>query len=88
MTGAVLRELHLIEEFEDVFRLFDDIWRPDPGSAPVTVEMMRALSHAGNYVAGAYDGDRLVGASVAFLGAPPGQVLHSHVTGASIGRGI
>jgi predicted GNAT superfamily acetyltransferase len=88
VTGAVLRELHFIEEFENVMQLFDGIWRPDPGSAPVTVEMMRALSHAGNYVAGAYEGDRLVGASVAFLGAPPGQVLHSHVTGASIGRGI
>ena len=88
MTGAVLRELHFIEEFEDVMKLFDGIWRPDPGSAPVTVEMMRALSHAGNYVAGAYEGDRLVGASVAFLGAPPGQVLHSHVTGTAIGRGI
>ncbi|MFD1500727.1 hypothetical protein ACFSIL_30360, partial [Streptosporangium lutulentum] len=86
--GVRVVELFEIGDFEDVFRLFDDIWRPDPASAPISVEMMRALSHAGNYVAGAYDGDRLVGASVAFLGAPPGQVLHSHVTGASIGRGI
>ncbi|MEV7969420.1 GNAT family N-acetyltransferase, partial [Sphaerisporangium sp. NPDC088356] len=88
MTGVVLRELHFIEEFEDVFRLFDGIWHPDPGGAPITVELMRALSHAGNYVVGAYEGDRLAGASVGFLAAPAGRVLHSHVTGTSDGRGI
>ncbi|MEU7459614.1 GNAT family N-acetyltransferase, partial [Streptosporangium roseum] len=75
VSGVELRELHSIEELEEVFRLFDDIWRPDPGSAPITVELMRALSHAGNYVAGAYEGGRLVGASVGFLAAPAGQVL-------------
>ncbi|WP_433237019.1 GNAT family N-acetyltransferase [Streptosporangium sp. CA-135522] len=88
MSGLVLRELHSIEELEGVYRLFDDIWHPAPGGAPITVELMRALSHAGNYVAGAYQGDRLVGASVGFLASPAGQVLHSHVTGASAGRGI
>ncbi|MGS2642171.1 GNAT family N-acetyltransferase [Streptosporangium sp. LJ11] len=88
VNDPVLRELRSIEEFEDVFRLFDGIWHPTPGGAPVTVELMRALSHAGNYVAGAYEGGRLVGASVGFLGAPAGQVLHSHVTGTLAGRGI
>ncbi|MEU7991597.1 GNAT family N-acetyltransferase, partial [Streptosporangium canum] len=88
VNGVELRELHSIEELEEVFRLFDDIWHPDPGSAPITVELMRALSHAGNYVAGAYEDGRLVGASVGFLAAPAGRVLHSHVTGAAVGRGI
>ncbi|WP_248958902.1 GNAT family N-acetyltransferase [Sphaerisporangium perillae] len=88
MSDVVLRELHSVAEFEDVFRLFDGIWHPEPGGAPVTVEMMRALSHAGNYVAGAYECDRLVGASVGFLAAPAGRALHSHVTGALAGRGI
>ncbi|GIH26789.1 hypothetical protein Aph01nite_50990 [Acrocarpospora phusangensis] len=81
-AGVELRELHEIPEFEQAFRLFDDIWHPEPLNAPVSVEMMRALSHAGNYVAGAYDGEELVGASVGFLAAPVGEVLHSHVTGA------
>ncbi|GIH72544.1 GNAT family N-acetyltransferase [Sphaerimonospora thailandensis] len=85
MNDLVLRELHSIEEFEDVFRLFDRIWHPPPGGAPVTVEMMRALSHAGNYVAGAYRSDHLVGASVGFLSAPVGRAMHSHVTGAVTG---
>ncbi|OPG13440.1 GNAT family N-acetyltransferase [Microbispora sp. GKU 823] len=83
-----LRELHTIEEFEDVWRLFGGIWRPDPGGEPVTVEMMRALSHAGNYVAGAFRRDRLVGASVGFVAAPPRRALHSHVTGTLAGQGV
>lgn len=86
--GVLVVELAEIGEFEDVQRLFDGIWNPDPANPPITVEMMRALSHAGNYVAGAYEGGTLVGASVGFLGAPAGQVLHSHVTGALAGRGI
>ncbi|WP_344972744.1 GNAT family N-acetyltransferase [Streptosporangium fragile] len=84
----VVRELCSIGEFEDVVRLFDGIWHPSPGSAPVTVEILRALSHAGNYVTGAYRDDRMVGASVGFLAAPAGRVLHSHVTGAAAGHGI
>ncbi|MEQ4724521.1 GNAT family N-acetyltransferase [Nonomuraea sp. B19D2] len=47
---------------------------------------MVAISHAGGYVAGAFDGDRLVGGSVGFLAAD--DALHSHVTGTAAGRGI
>ncbi|MFE3452159.1 GNAT family N-acetyltransferase [Nonomuraea sp. NPDC059194] len=88
MTKAqvVVRELHRIDEFAEVFRLFDEIWRPDPANPPVTVELMRVFSHTGGYVAGAYEGERLVGASVGLLAA--GNALHSHVTGAEPGRGI
>ncbi|WP_329012145.1 GNAT family N-acetyltransferase [Streptomyces sp. NBC_00690] len=89
VNGLVVRELHEPAEFQEVDRLFTGIWRPGPGAAsPIGFELIRALAHAGNYVAGAYDGTRLVGASVAFLAAPPGQALHSHVTGARKGRGI
>ncbi|WP_329082165.1 GNAT family N-acetyltransferase [Streptosporangium sp. NBC_01469] len=88
VNGLVLRELRSIEEFEDVFRLFDGIWHFSPSGAPVTVELMRALSHAGNYVAGAYRCDRIVGASVGFLGTAGAEwVLHSHITGALAGHG-
>ncbi|NYF44274.1 GNAT family N-acetyltransferase [Streptosporangium sandarakinum] len=85
--GLDVRELRDVGEFEDAVRLFDAIWHPDPGNRPITAELMRALSHAGNYVAGAYEGGRLTGASVAFLAAPIGRALHSHVTGALPGRG-
>jgi predicted GNAT superfamily acetyltransferase len=40
---------------------------------------LRALAHAGNYLAGAYEGDTLAGASVGFF-ADDGH-LHSHITG-------
>lgn len=76
-----IRELHEIGEFEQVMALFEDIWHFDPGGQPITVELMLALSHAGNYTAGAFVGDRLVGASVAFFAA--GSALHSHITGVS-----
>ncbi|MEU8245000.1 GNAT family N-acetyltransferase [Nonomuraea sp. NPDC048916] len=85
-AGVAIRELHEIGEFVRVYRLFDDIWHPDPGNPPVTVELMAGFAHAGGYVAGAFEDDSLVGASVGFRA--DGRTLHSHVTGASIGRGI
>lgn len=81
-----IRELHEIAEFRQVSDLFEGIWHFDPDSRPITVELMRAMSHAGNYIAGAYDGERLVGASVGFFSA--GATLHSHITGAATGHGI
>ncbi|MFI9571297.1 GNAT family N-acetyltransferase [Microbispora rosea] len=80
--GLRVAELRTIAEFDRVVRLFDGIWRPEPWNPPITAELMRALSHAGGYVSGAFDGRELVGAAVAFLAAPAGQALHSHVTGA------
>ena len=88
VAGVRVAELFDLDEFERVRRLFDEIWRSEPGDTPISVELMRALSYAGNYVAGAYRDDLLVGASVGFLAAPAGHVLHSHVTGAPSGRGV
>ncbi len=69
-------------------RVFDDVWRPDPTSRPVGTDMLRALTHTGNYVAGAFIGDDLAGGSVAFLATPIGEALHSHITGVTRrGRG-
>ncbi|WP_371525379.1 GNAT family N-acetyltransferase [Streptomyces sp. NBC_01283] len=84
--GLVVRELHELHELEGANALFETIWGSSPGSSPMGVEQMRALSHAGNYVAGAFEDGRLVGASVAFFAAPAGEALHSHVTGALPGR--
>ncbi|WP_329519117.1 GNAT family N-acetyltransferase [Spirillospora sp. NBC_01491] len=84
-----VRELRELDELEALHRLIGDIWRPAPGAEPIQVEMLRALAHAGNYVAGAFSGDgRMVGLSVAFLADPPGVALHSHITGAVGGRGV
>ncbi|MGW2445779.1 GNAT family N-acetyltransferase [Streptomyces sp. NPDC001675] len=80
-SGVRVRLLTGLEELRDVYRLFDGIWRPDPANPPVTSELLRALTKGGNYVSGAYEGDRLVGASVGFFGVPADRSLHSHIAG-------
>ncbi|WP_067483578.1 GNAT family N-acetyltransferase [Actinomadura hibisca] len=87
-SGPDVRVLHDLADLDEVHRLIDRIWRPEPGAEPVQVELLRALSHAGNYVAGAYEDGRMVGLSVAFFADPPGEALHSHITGALPGRGV
>ncbi|WP_051819161.1 hypothetical protein [Streptomyces sp. NRRL S-920] len=86
MSTLDVRELHTLRELEGANALFEEIWGSAPGSSPMGVEQMRALTHAGNYVAGAFADGRLVGASVAFFAAPVGEALHSHVTGALPGH--
>ncbi|MFJ2770729.1 GNAT family N-acetyltransferase [Streptomyces sp. NPDC087300] len=88
MTSLDIRELHAMDDLEAVCRLYGEIWGTHPDQGPVSAEVMRALGHAGNYVAGAYENGRLVGASVAFFGEPAAATLHSHITGATAGRGI
>ncbi|MCS0603463.1 GNAT family N-acetyltransferase [Streptomyces sp. LP11] len=88
MNRPAIRELHTMAEFESVCLLFARIWGTEPDTAPVSAEIMRALSHAGNYIAGAHEDGHLVGASVGFFGEPTGITLHSHITGTAMGRGI
>jgi predicted GNAT superfamily acetyltransferase len=82
-AGVEVRELTSQRELDDVYRMYNDIWRPDPTNPPVTSELLRALSKAGNYVSGAFDAGTLVGASVGFFGAPVDGALHSHIAGVS-----
>jgi predicted GNAT superfamily acetyltransferase len=80
-AGVSIREIADIGGFEAVCRLFDEIWRPDPQNPPVTAELLRALTKADNYLAGAFDGDELVGACVGFFGPPADSTMHSHIAG-------
>ena len=82
-AGVTVRELTTIDDFVAVCALFQEIWQPEPGSPLVTTELLRALTKAGNYLAGAFDGDRLVGACVGFFGAPADGTMHSHIAGVS-----
>ncbi|NEA34799.1 GNAT family N-acetyltransferase [Streptomyces sp. SID13031] len=82
-AGIEVRELSELAELDQVYRLYNSIWRPDPKNPPVTTELLRALTKAGNYVGGAYDGDNLIGACVGFFGAPAEVTMHSHVAGVS-----
>ncbi|GAA1011565.1 hypothetical protein Aple_012170 [Acrocarpospora pleiomorpha] len=90
-AGVRLRELTALDDLEPVYRLYDGIWHPDPKNPPVTTALLGALAKAGNYVGGAYDGNRLVGACVGFFSPPADAAMHSHIAGVSAlvsGRGV
>ncbi len=80
-AGVEVRELRSLAEFDQVCRLFQRIWRENGDSSAVSAVLLQALSHSGNYVAGAYSGDALMGACVGFLGTSPVGELHSHIAG-------
>lgn len=80
--GVVIREVTEVADLAAVARLFESIWLKEP----VNKELLRAMAVTGNYVAGAFDGDELLGACCGFLA---GDGLHSHVAGVAVpGRGI
>jgi predicted GNAT superfamily acetyltransferase len=81
-AGVTVRELTDIADLEAVVRLYASIWGRDV-NPPVTLELLRAFTKAGNYVGGAFDADQLVGACVGFFHAPAEDALHSHIAGVS-----
>ncbi|GAA3474483.1 hypothetical protein GCM10018965_090360 [Nonomuraea roseola] len=68
--------------------LFTRVWSGGGAShQPLEPSLIRALAHAGNYVAGAYVGGELVGATVAFFAGD--GTLRSYITGVLPGhRGL
>ncbi|UUV31788.1 GNAT family N-acetyltransferase [Amycolatopsis roodepoortensis] len=90
-SGVEIRELTEIADLAAVVGLFESIWRSGPGGRPVSTELLRAMSTAGNYVAGAFADGELLGACFGFFGSPGKASLHSHIAGvakAGAGRGI
>ena len=79
-AGVTVREVADLAELQDVVRLYSAIWGRD-ANPPMTVELLRAFTKAGNYVGGAFEGGRLVGACVGFFHAPAEDALHSHIAG-------
>src|SRR5260221_11377377 len=66
-----------MEELRELQALWATIWeRPD--APPVNTDVLRALSHSGNYVAGARVGGRIVGGLVGWLGMSMAHELHMH----------
>jgi predicted GNAT superfamily acetyltransferase len=91
-AGTAVRELATLTELEAAIALFDEVWVPDEGSS-VRLDLLRALTKAGNYAAGAYDltSGQLLGACVGFFGPPSHAELHSHIAGvrpAGLGRSV
>jgi len=76
-TGVVIGELHELEDLRELQALLTAIWeRPD--DPPINADLLRALAHSGNYVAGARLDGRLVGGLVGWLGARAANELHLH----------
>ena len=82
-AGApAIRELTGFEEFTELGRLLVEIWGP-PAEPPMTADLLRALSHSGNYIAGAFAAGRMIAGLVGWLGGrpPDGLLMHSHILG-------
>jgi predicted GNAT superfamily acetyltransferase len=78
--GTAVRSLETLDELDEASRLVSRIWDDEDPKAPTS--LLRALAHAGNFVAGAFQGERLVGISFGFFGFEgPDLLLHSHITG-------
>jgi predicted GNAT superfamily acetyltransferase len=82
-SGVQIRELAEVDDLQRLCALVDEVWHPEPTNPPVTAEFLRALAHAGNYVAGAFAGDQLVGTCVGFFASPAEHAMHSHLAGVS-----
>jgi predicted GNAT superfamily acetyltransferase len=92
-AGVVIKELESLAELAAMITLFDEIWEPDAGNPSVRLDLLRALTKAGNYASGAYDvaSGALLGACVGFFGPPSQAELHSHIAGvvpAGLGRSV
>ncbi|MFG2042790.1 GNAT family N-acetyltransferase [Dactylosporangium sp. NPDC048998] len=88
--GVKVVELSAMAELGDCSALLQRVWRAEHPSELASPSMLRTYAHSGNYVAGAYRGGVLVGASVGFFGlAPHGghglPHLHSHLAGVERG---
>ncbi|HEX6762840.1 MAG TPA: hypothetical protein VF094_08575 [Gaiellaceae bacterium] len=80
-AGIDVRSLATLAELDDASGLISRIW-DDEGDPKAPTSLLRALAHAGNFVAGAFERDRLVGVSLGFFGFDgPELHLHSHITG-------
>jgi predicted GNAT superfamily acetyltransferase len=93
VAGVAVRELESLDELAAIVGVFDQIWEPDSGNSTMPLELLRALTKAGNYASGAYDtaSGALLGACVGFFGPPTRAELHSHVAGvlpAGLGRSV
>jgi predicted GNAT superfamily acetyltransferase len=79
---AEIRELTELEDLRQLAALFGAVWGR-PGEPQISSDILKALSHSGNYVSGAFMDGRLIGGLVGwFGGVPPHELhLHSHILG-------
>lgn len=77
-----VEELSELDDLRELSELFHAIWERS-AEPPIHSDLLRALSHSGNYIAGVRSGDRLVGGIVGWLGMQSTRelLMHSHILG-------
>jgi predicted GNAT superfamily acetyltransferase len=81
LAGVDVVNLDDIDGLAAATALWAAVWGPG-AEAQIPRDLLRAMTHAGNYASGAYHDGRLVGALAGFLGSDDGGVyLHSHILG-------
>lgn len=91
-SGVTVRMLTRNDDLRQAEAMLALVWNSD--SSQLTASTMRALEHAGNYVAGAFavdDPSVMVGCLIGFFSAPRLGQLHSHIAGVAprfAGRGV
>ncbi len=83
-----IEELTELRDMKALQELFLKVWERS-SEPPLNSDVMRALSHAGNYLAGVRSEGRLIAGIVAWLGMNPDRelLLHSHILGVLPGSG-
>ena len=70
-----IRPLETIAQIHEAAEVLREVWVGDRDAMPPN--LVRALAHSGNYVVGMYDGDRMVGASIAFFAPARGSAVRA-----------
>lgn len=83
-----IEELSELDDLQELVVLFLAVWGTT-GDPPLNTDTLRAMSHSGNFIAGARSGGRLVGGIVGWLGMSPQRelLMHSHILGVLPGAG-
>ena len=88
-AGLEIRPLATVDDAVVASDVLARVWGGDRAAMPP--QLLRAMAHAGSYTVGIWHEAEMVGASVAFFGAPPERTMHSHITGVlpeHQGRGV
>jgi len=75
-------ELSELADLRELSDLFAGVWGR-PVEPPINSDILRALAHSGNYIAGTRSEGRIIGGIVGWLGGhPPNHLhMHSHILG-------
>jgi len=76
----LIRELATISDQNIGLDLFDSIWPIPGGGREIPQNLMQAFVHNGAYFVGAFQGDKILGATFGFIGITGGTHLHSHMS--------